>query len=334
MSNRCWISFAAGAGALGLFLAATPGHASAATRWGAGYFPNVTLTTQDGRAVHFYDDLLKDKVVAIDLIYTHCRYSCPLETARLAQVQRLLGDRVGKDIFFYSITLDPERDTPEVLKAYAEKFHAGPGWRFLTGKKEDVKLVSQKLGLLSASDDPAPINRDGHTPELMIGDVAAGAWMRNSALDNAHLLATTMRSFLNGPRQARPARSYAQARELKLSKGQYLFSTRCAACHTIGQGDGLGPDLQGVTALRDRAWLERFIQFPDRVMASGDPTARALFAKYNQLTMPNLSLGPEDVAALIDHLARPDAPGASPSTRSGPGAGIGPGTARTVAASR
>src|SRR5258708_24660182 len=73
---------------------------SADSRWGANYFPNIELTTQDGKTVHFYDDLIKGKIVAIDLIYTTCQYSCPLETARLAQVQKILGDRVGKDIFF------------------------------------------------------------------------------------------------------------------------------------------------------------------------------------------------------------------------------------------
>jgi protein SCO1 len=85
-------------------------------RWGADYFPNVELITQDGKVVHFYDDLIKGKVVVIDLIYTHCVDSCPLETARLVQVQKLLGDAVGKEIFFYSITIDPKRDTPQVLK--------------------------------------------------------------------------------------------------------------------------------------------------------------------------------------------------------------------------
>ena len=76
------------------------GHEAAASgpHWGADYFPNVPLVTQDGKTVHFYDDLLKGKAVAIDLIYTHCVDSCPLETARLAQAQRILGDRVGKDI--------------------------------------------------------------------------------------------------------------------------------------------------------------------------------------------------------------------------------------------
>lgn len=127
--------------------------------WGADYFPNVPLITQDGQTVKFYDDLLKGKAVAIELIYTSCVDTCPLETGRLRQVQRLLGDRVGKEIFFYSITIDPARDTPKVLKAYAEKFHVGPGWLFLTGKKADIDLISKKLGLSSLTDAD---NRDGH----------------------------------------------------------------------------------------------------------------------------------------------------------------------------
>ena len=97
--------------------------------------------------------------MAIEQFYTHCIDICPLETARLAQVQKMLGDRVGKDIFFYSISIDPKRDTPEAMKEYAEKYHAGPGWLFLTGKKEDIALINKKLGF----QDPIPGDRDGHS---------------------------------------------------------------------------------------------------------------------------------------------------------------------------
>ena len=117
-------------------------------RWGADYFPNVTLTTQDGARVRFYDDLVKGKIVAINLIYTTCKYACPLETARLAQVAKLLGDRMGRDVFFYSITIDPDHDTPQVLKEYAAKYQTGPGWTFLTGKKDEIEVISKKRGLV------------------------------------------------------------------------------------------------------------------------------------------------------------------------------------------
>lgn len=278
------------------------------SHWGANYFPDVPLTTQDGTKVRFYDDLLKGKAVAIELIFTHCKDQCPLETAKLAQVQRLLGDRVGKDIFFYSITIDPDHDTPEALKEYAEKFRVGPGWLFLTGKKEDINLISRKLGLSSLTD---AANKDGHQASLMIGIEPTGQWMRNAATDNPKFLAITITNFLRGWKEggAASARSYAEAAPLpmppdgrQLFAGQYLFQTRCAACHTIGHGDKIGPDLLNIGNTRDAAWLRRFIQMPDQVLAEKDPIATALYSKYRQVQMPNLQLGDLDVTALIAYL--------------------------------
>src|SRR5262245_46577214 len=133
MRGKHWARVAAAAlllGAGGLLYR----PALAANPRGENHFPNVPLTAQDGTPDDVDDDLLKGKEVAINLIYTRCKDECPLETARLVQVQRLLGDRVGKDLFFYSISIDPTHDTPTVLKAYAEKFGVGPGWLFLTGK--------------------------------------------------------------------------------------------------------------------------------------------------------------------------------------------------------
>jgi protein SCO1 len=290
----------AGTASLALLCAALLGSGPAlAGALGADYFPNVPLTTQDGTVVHFYDDLLKGKSVAVNLIYTHCSASCPLETAKLVQVQRLLGDRVGKDIFFYSISIDPKHDTPEVLKAYAQKYHVGPGWLFLTGKEEDIKLIGKKLGLSSLTDAANP---DGHLPNLMIGHEPTGQWMRNSAVDNPRFLAITIGNFL-GWKSREPARSYAELRELpKVDHGAYLFKTRCAACHTIGKGDGLGPDLANVTTRRDHRWVSRYIAEPDKMLAEGDPIAVKLFAKYRSVRMPNLSLDAEEVAVLLGHL--------------------------------
>jgi protein SCO1/2 len=275
--------------------------AAAGPRWGADYFPNVPLITQDGKTVHFYDDLLKGKLVAIDMIYTHCVDSCPLETARLAQVQKTLGDRVGKDIFFYSITLDPKRDTPEVLKAYAEKYHAGPGWLFLTGKPADIDLLSRKLGLYS---DPNASNRDGHTPTLLLGNEPAGQWMNNSALDDPAFLASMIGQFMDDYRTAPPVANpaYTEARSLDLKTGPYLFNTRCAACHTIGHGTKIGPDLLGITNQREHEWLARFIAAPDKLLAQNDPIATELFAKYQQVQMPNLRLDTQQTEAIINFI--------------------------------
>jgi protein SCO1/2 len=233
------------------------------------------------------------------LIYTSCQYACPLETARLAQVQRLLGDRAGRDLFFYSISIDPEHDTPAVLKAYAEKYNAGPGWLFLTGKKADIDLIARKLGLYSAPD----VNRDGHTPYLLVGNESTGQWMRNSAVDNAQILAKRIGEWFDSWQSApKTVKSYADVPRPVLHAGQREFTNHCGACHTIGHGDHLGPDLLNVTVRRDRGWLTRFIVEPDKVIAEGDPIARSLQARYKEVRMPNLGLSESDAATLVEYI--------------------------------
>src|SRR4029077_17746483 len=145
----------------------------------------VPLTTQDGKTVRFYDDLIKGKSVAINVIFTDCTEVCPLETANLVQVYRALGERPGRDVHFYSISIDPKRDTPKVLKAYADKF--GAKWLFLTGREDDVKLIAKKLGLLSNRDQ-----QSHHAAQLMVGNEPTGQWTRNSAVDNPQFLAARM----------------------------------------------------------------------------------------------------------------------------------------------
>jgi protein SCO1/2 len=269
------------------------------------HFPNVELITQDGKKVHFYDDLIKGKIVAIDLIYTSCGYACPLETARLAQVQKKLGARVGSDIFFYSISIDPAHDTPAVLKAYMEKYRIGPGWTFLTGKKEDIDFLSKRLGLYS---DPS-INKDGHMPHLLIGNEATGQWIRGSALDNPSFQARMIGDFLDNFKHANlagpkpDAKSEADGRPIaNFDKGKYLFGRQCIACHTIGHGDSLGPDLLAVTRTRDRQWLLRMIQKPDEMLDHNDPIATALSKKYKGLRMPNTFVGDLDASYIVEYI--------------------------------
>ncbi len=90
------------------------------------------------------------------------------------------------------------------------------------------------------------------------------------------------------------------------SDGETLFKQKCAACHTIGGGKLVGPDLKGVTGRRDRAWLARWIKEPDKVLAEGDETARQLFEQYNKIPMPNLGLTDSEVAALIAYFESVD----------------------------
>src|SRR5262249_6350347 len=97
-----------------------PTEAGARERIHQRYLPNVELVTQDGKQVRFYDDLVKNKVVTFNFFYANCENVCPIVTANLVKVQRLLGDRVGRDVFMYSFTLKPEEDTQEIIKDYAK----------------------------------------------------------------------------------------------------------------------------------------------------------------------------------------------------------------------
>jgi protein SCO1 len=137
----------------------------------SGYFPNVPLRTQDGTRVRFYDDLLKGKVVAINFMFTTCPLFCPRATANLVKVQRQVGARLGRDVFMLSISLDPDNDSPPILKEYATAHDAKPGWIFLTGSKGDVDLIRRRLGVF---DDGADMTE--HTGILTYGNERTGAW--------------------------------------------------------------------------------------------------------------------------------------------------------------
>lgn len=282
------------------------------------HFPNVELITQDGKRVHFYDDLIKGKIVAIDLIYTTCHYSCPLETARMVQVQKKLGDRVGKDIFFYSISIDPEHDTPEVLKDYMKKFGVGPGWTFLTGKKETIDFLSKRLGLYS---DPS-VNPDGHIAYLLIGNDAINQWIRGTALENPTFQARMIGEFLDNFKHYDPNEDKNAGTDggplQNFNLGQYLFAKNCVACHTIGQGDKIGPDLLGVTHVRTRKWLAEMIQIPDQLLDGKDPLATALLKKYT-VRMPNLWVSNDQLNSLIRYMEEETAAREKESLASGNG---------------
>ena len=139
------------------------------------YFPNVTLTAQDGRKVKFYDDLIKNKIVMFNFFYAKCDGICPGTTANLVKVQKLLGDRVGRDVFMYSITLKPHEDTPAVLKSYADAYRVRPGWLFLTGDARDIEHLRRSLGYTNP--DPAlDADKSQHIGMLRYGNEPRQWW--------------------------------------------------------------------------------------------------------------------------------------------------------------
>lgn len=163
-------------------------------------FPNVPLVDHEGNVVRFYDDLVKDKTVLINFMYTRCADGCPLNTVNLKKVQHELGDRVGKDVFMYSISLEPEYDSPEKLHAYAKHFKLGPGWRFLTGRKDYIEQLRQALGFVNP-DPELDKDRTQHIGGVRIGIEPLERWMLAPALGNPKYLAQYLTWMEpNGPR--------------------------------------------------------------------------------------------------------------------------------------
>ncbi|MEJ8834847.1 SCO family protein [Ramlibacter sp. AN1133] len=144
-----------------------PQPAPAGTRDPRAYFTDADLTTQDARKVRFYSDMLKGRTVVLNVTYTNCTEACPLITKQLLQVREELGKAFGKQVFFVTLTSDPARDTPQALKAFAQKQGADlAGWSFLTGRKSDVDVILKRLGAWSE-------NVEEHATVLYIMDVDA-----------------------------------------------------------------------------------------------------------------------------------------------------------------
>jgi protein SCO1 len=162
------------------------------------HLPNVELLTQDNRTVRFYDDLVKDRRVVIQFMFARCRDICPIITHHLVEVQRMLKGRVGRDIFFYSITLSPEEDTPRDLKAYAKVHGVGPGWLFLTGKPDDILLLRKSLGFYY-NDPKEDADRNNHSGMLVVGSEPLMRWAMCQGGANPKWIATVIQTEADAP---------------------------------------------------------------------------------------------------------------------------------------
>jgi len=182
LTRRALLTSAAGIAAAPALLPALgpaseirPGIATARTG-GRQRFPNVPLLTQNGERVRFYDDLVKGKIVMINAFYATCNGICPRGTRTLREVQERLGDRVGREVFMYSLTLKPAEDTPDVLKDYAETYDVAPGWTFLTGRPEDCELLRRRLGF-QLTDPKLDADTSQHTGSVLAGNETIDRWL-------------------------------------------------------------------------------------------------------------------------------------------------------------
>jgi protein SCO1/2 len=174
---------------------ALAGKAGAAGDWG-GRRPriaDVAVRTQDGRAVHFYSDLIKGRVVALNFIFTGCSTVCPLLGAGFASVQKQLG-RQASEVGLVSVSLDPENDTPARLSEWSARFGAKPGWTLVTGAVAEMNELRASLGASAA--DPA-----AHTPLVIVIDDRHGRpWQRLDGLADPALIAKVLLSRIAPPR--------------------------------------------------------------------------------------------------------------------------------------
>jgi len=194
MNTRRALVAGLGAATLGgLAVRRTAAEPDRARRGGARAptWPNVPLVTHEGQTVRFYDDLIRGKVVAINMMYADCEGICPLATSNLVRVQALLGARVGRDVFLYSLTLQPEVDTPPRLQAYAEMHGVQPGWLFLTGARADLEQLRYRLGFF----DVNPVvdgDKATHTGMVRIGNDGYDRWTSASALAQPEQIVATI----------------------------------------------------------------------------------------------------------------------------------------------
>jgi len=159
----------------------------------AGFLPNVPLIAHDGQTVRFYDDLIRDRTVLFNFFQVACSDGrCSLATANLRHVQDLLGERMGRDVFFYSISLQPEIDTQAVLSEFADAFSIRPGWLFLTGKKSDIELLRRSQGYV----DPDPVrdkDLSNHIGMARYGNDRLERWGAVSLSSDADNIASTFK---------------------------------------------------------------------------------------------------------------------------------------------
>jgi cytochrome oxidase Cu insertion factor (SCO1/SenC/PrrC family) len=153
--------------------------------------PDVEVLDQDGHALHFYSDLIKGKTVAINFIFTNCTTICPPLAATFARVQKEMGEKVGKDVNFISISVDPLTDTPERLKAWSARFKAAAGWTFVTGSKPQMDKLLNALGA-SVS------RREDHSPVVIVGNDLKRVWTRTYGLARISQMVGLIESVIEG----------------------------------------------------------------------------------------------------------------------------------------
>ncbi len=154
------------------------------------YFTNLELVNQDGQTVQFFDDVMKDKVVVINFIFTNCKGACPLMTHKLTLVRDKLEGYVGEPLQFVSLSLDPERDTPAAMKEFAKTHNADhDGWVFLTGDANNLDTIIKKLGQYTN-------DMEAHSTMMLAGNVNDAHWIKILPQEQPPAIAEKLRRLM------------------------------------------------------------------------------------------------------------------------------------------
>jgi cytochrome oxidase Cu insertion factor (SCO1/SenC/PrrC family) len=154
------------------------------------YFTDLELLTQDGEKVRFYTDVLKDKVVVISFIFTNCQDACPMMTRKLTLVRDMLDHKLTKPLWFVSLSVDPERDTPEALKKFAKDNKVDhDGWVFLTGEPQKLNYIIRKLGQYTEE-------VEAHSTLVLAGNVNEAHWIKIPPMIPPEAIAERLRGLM------------------------------------------------------------------------------------------------------------------------------------------
>lgn len=154
------------------------------------YFTDTVLLSHTGEEMRFYSDLLEGRTVVISFMFTSCADACPLINASLQRVQERLKDRIGKDIYILSITVDPDVDSVRVMSDYRKKYKAMKGWLFLTGTAKNLDIVGQKMGQV--------YDKEAHLTALLVGNTKTARWRKIPANLSDAIIASQIKDIADG----------------------------------------------------------------------------------------------------------------------------------------
>ena len=163
---------------------------AAAEEKARNFFTDLEVVDQNGKQQRFYSDALKGRVVLLNFLFTNCESACPMLVQKLKMTRSLMAESIKDDVWFVSISIDPERDTPEAMKKFARKHGVDESrWLFLTGDKQKLDHIVKKLGQYTP-------DIEAHTTLMLAGNTLTRHWTRVMPMIPPEGIALKMRNLV------------------------------------------------------------------------------------------------------------------------------------------